>query len=114
MQKKSSANFLYRLGIVTDQKILLIWDKNLGNRTVTNDIENVVADIAAHENLDAEDYLIFYKDSEGTWTGWEPSLHQFYHCAMSDSFLLSMHPFPSKPTQSLMPLIGDVPKHKLL
>ena len=46
MNKQSRADFRYR--VVQDNediKLLLIVDENLGGRSVTNDIENVLADI---------------------------------------------------------------------
>jgi hypothetical protein len=69
MKKQSRANFFYRLGEVDQQKILLIWDQNAGNMSVTNDIENVVANIAAYEGINPISYLIIYRDSEGNWDG---------------------------------------------
>jgi hypothetical protein len=78
MQKRSRSNFDYRIGIFEDQNILLIWDKNLGNRSVTNDIENVVADIAAYEDVDPKDYVILYRDSEGLWDGWDAVIEDFF------------------------------------
>jgi hypothetical protein len=78
MQKKSRANFLYRLGIVDDKKILLIWDQDLGNMSVTNDIENVVADIVAHESIDPIEHLIIYRDSTGRWDGWDRATEDFF------------------------------------
>lgn len=79
MQKKSRANFQYRIGVVDDQKVLLIWDQDLGNMSVTNDIENVVADIAAHEGIDPVAHLIIYRDSEGRWDGWDGATEDFFH-----------------------------------
>lgn len=76
--KKSRANFQYRIGAVDDQKVLLIWDQNLGNMSVTNDIENVVADIAAHEGIDPMAHLIIYRDSEGRWDGWDGTTEDFF------------------------------------
>lgn len=78
MQKKSRANFLYRIGVVDTKKILLIWDEDSGNRSVTNDIENVVGDIAQHESINPTQYGILYRDSEGIWDGWDASTGNFF------------------------------------
>jgi hypothetical protein len=74
MQNKSRANFRYKI----DQMVILIWDQNLGNLSVTNDIENVVGDIARREGIEPTRYLIVYKDSEGRWDGWDASRGDFF------------------------------------
>lgn len=78
MQKFSRANFLYRIGTFENCKVLLLWDKNEGNTCLTNEIENVVADIAIHETIDPKEYLIIYRDSEARWDGWDPASGEFY------------------------------------
>ena len=78
MQKRSRADFFYRLGIYEKKPVLFIWDENKGNKSVTNDIENVVADIAAHERLEPKDHLILYRDSEGLWDGWDAATADFF------------------------------------
>jgi len=78
MQKKSRANFLYRIGEVDGQKILLIRDQTLGNMSVTNDIENVVGDIGTHEGIDPTEHMIIYRDSEGNWDGWDHKSQNFF------------------------------------
>lgn len=45
-------------------KPLVILDRNLGNRSVTNDADNVVADLVAAGRLPS-DRRLFYYDSEG-------------------------------------------------
>lgn len=76
--KRSRAQFLYRIGEYQGNKWLLIWDKNLGAISVTNDIENVVEDIADHEGIDPLEYTIVYRDSEGNWDGWNHLTQSFY------------------------------------
>ena len=40
----------------------------VGNgKTITNDIENVVATIEEERGIDSNDYYILYLDSEGMW-----------------------------------------------
>jgi hypothetical protein len=79
VNKRSRAQFAYRLGIYQDKhKWMLIWDKDLGDRSVTNDIDNVVADIAEFEGVDALQYTIVYRDSTGRWDGWDPRTKNFY------------------------------------
>ncbi len=88
MHKKSRANFLYRIGIVDNQKILLIWDLNLGNMSVTNDIENVVDDIAYKEKIVPEEHTVLYRDSEGHWDGWDHAQGSFFYLRTIHGFFL--------------------------
>lgn len=56
---------------------LLIEDKNLGNCSVTNYIENIVEEIAFEQSIDNIKYVILYMDSESDWDGWDPILGFF-------------------------------------
>lgn len=67
----SRSDYIYKLKNIGGRKILAIEDMNLGNMSVTNDIENVVREIAAVEKIDPTDHLIVYSDSEGDWDGWD-------------------------------------------
>lgn len=71
MRKKYKAQFIYKTGTFKGEKWLLIVDKNQGAMSVTNDIENVVEDIAEYEGIDPFEYQIIYRDSEGHWDGWD-------------------------------------------
>ena len=52
---------------LTDDGILVIIDEN-GDKSVTNDVENVLLDIARHEGpLGA--YRVIYRDSMQRWDG---------------------------------------------
>jgi hypothetical protein len=60
---------LIRPDVDGEQKIAFVVDRNLpGHRSVTNDAENVVADIAAM-GTDVDRYRLVYQDSCGTWDG---------------------------------------------
>lgn len=48
--------------------VIAIIDLDLGNRSVTNDIEYVLADIRA-ELGDLAGYSVIYRDSMGRWDG---------------------------------------------
>lgn len=69
--KRSRAQFLWRIGEYKGQKYILIWDKDQGQMSITNDIENVVADIADHTGVDPIEHTIVYRDSEGVWDSWD-------------------------------------------
>lgn len=51
-----------------DGNIIAIVDLDLGSRSVTNDIENVLADIRA-ELGGLAGYSVIYRDSLGRWDG---------------------------------------------
>lgn len=45
--------------------------------SVTNNIENVIEEIEYKEQIDAKQYMIVYRDSDGTWDGWDEKKHDF-------------------------------------
>ena len=57
--------------------VLVVEDINLGNKSVTNDIENVMADIAKMEKINPADYVVVIKDSSGNWDAWDHNAQQF-------------------------------------
>lgn len=48
-----------------------LYDEKKPTLTVTNDIENVVAEICRLEKINPDDFFIVYKDTEGNWDGWD-------------------------------------------
>ncbi len=48
--------------------VIAIIDLDLGNRSVTNDIDNVIGDIRT-ELGDLSGYAVIYRDSMGRWDG---------------------------------------------
>ena len=77
--KRSRADFKYKIGQWNGYALILIVDQDVGSLSVTNDIENVVADIANKESIDPKDYTIVYRDSQGYWDGWDPVSQSFFH-----------------------------------
>ncbi len=72
MRFKNSADFSWGTII----SLLYIVDENKGNKSVTNDIENVIEDIresfkklAMMENFSLMNFIIIYRDSDGNWDG---------------------------------------------
>lgn len=49
---------------------IAIIDQDCG-MSVTNDIENVIAEIEKKENIHWIDYKIIYQDTEYIWDGWD-------------------------------------------
>lgn len=91
MNKKSRANFIYKIGDLDEKKYLLIVDQDSGGMSVTNDIENVVADISQHEGVDPLELTIIYKDSMGNWNGWDHESQDFYPFRHDIALRLSHH-----------------------
>lgn len=73
----TKADFHYEILNFSGRDVILIEDLNRGNMSVTNDIENVVDEIAEGENLDPKDYMIVYADSAGSWDGWDATTKEF-------------------------------------
>lgn len=66
-QSGTHADFTYSIG----GNIISIVDLNLGNRSVTNDIENVLRKIEHFHQASIVGFRIMYRDSEGIWDGIE-------------------------------------------
>lgn len=75
----SKADYTHKLKSVSGRNILVIEDLNLGNKSVTNSIEEVIRDIEVMEHISARDYMIVYRDSEGNWNGWDVIKEEFIH-----------------------------------
>lgn len=73
----AKADYTHEITHFNGRDVLKIEDMNIGNISVTNDIENVVTDIARMENIDPCRYMIVYKDSEGLWDGWDHRVWEF-------------------------------------
>ena len=73
----------FNYGIVGN--VLWIKDNNLGNMSVTNDMENVLEHLDKQLDyaLSNNRYLIVYCDSEGTWDG------IYYHEKMADFIIMN-------------------------
>jgi len=51
------------------ENTILIMDEDLGGKSVTNNIVNVLKDISLNEGINPATYNIAYKDSMGYWDG---------------------------------------------
>ena len=65
MIKRPDSDFTYEL----ERNILLIYDQDMGNRSVTNDIENVLDTISKIEEIDIRVFKIAYQDSTKRFDG---------------------------------------------
>jgi hypothetical protein len=71
------SDYRYGIELYKSRKVLVIEDLNLGRVTVTNDIENVVEEIAGKERINPVEHMIVYRDSAGIWDGYNFSTRQF-------------------------------------
>ena len=64
-QVTTQADFTYSIS----GNVISIVDLNFGNRSVTNDIENVLRKIEHYHQGSISGFKIMYRDSEQTWDG---------------------------------------------
>lgn len=71
----SNYSYVRHEGVVS---IIDEYEGGAGNKTVTNNIEQVIDDISRQEEIDPWNYVWVYMDSEGLWSGYEPEFDNFY------------------------------------
>jgi hypothetical protein len=64
--------------------VIAIVDLDLGGRSVTNDIENVVDVICHKEKISRDDAAFIYMDNLKTWDGWNPKTGWFIALSTND------------------------------
>ena len=72
----SRSDYKYHIRHKNKQHFILIEDENKGRVSVTNNIENVVEEIATMEGINPVEFHIVYRDSDGTWDGYNFSTKQ--------------------------------------
>jgi len=75
-QAETHADFTYSLS----GNVISIVDLNLGNRSLTNDIESVLRKIEHYHQGSIVGFKIMYRDSEGVWDGinWDGEHASFF------------------------------------
>jgi hypothetical protein len=75
-QAGSQAEFTYSMS----PDVIAIVDLDLGHRSVTNDIENVLRKIEHYHQGPITAFKIMYRDSEGVWDGvdWDGKRASFF------------------------------------
>lgn len=68
-RRKSTASFTYHVNRSAGRPVLVIEDQDKGGMSVTNDIENVIADIAEENGLNIYNMPVVYRDSTGRYDG---------------------------------------------
>lgn len=71
----AKSDFTYK--IFSDERVISIVDLDKGNMSVTNNIENVVKEIADEANVRISHFKIIYRDSSGIWDGYDPRNDKF-------------------------------------
>lgn len=90
--KKSTANFHYTMENYGNMKYIAIVDFGGPYRSVTNDIENVVDDILKWEGIkNYRDYFVIWKDSMGTWDGYNISTREIVLLSDESSLEAAKH-----------------------
>lgn len=67
----SNAEYEYWIWDHAGRSVLVIQDMNTGKMSVTNDIENIILEIANKANINPESYMIVYRDTYGIWDGYD-------------------------------------------
>jgi hypothetical protein len=79
---KPTADFTYSIS----GNVISIVDLDLGNRSVTNDIESVLRKIEHYHQGSIGGFRIMYRDSEGIWDGieWDGEHPSFFELRETD------------------------------
>jgi hypothetical protein len=72
------SDYTYQFRKVKGVYFVMLEDQDLGGATLTNNIHNVIIEIAKKETIDPREYTYIYKDSLGVWDGYNFSLKQFF------------------------------------
>lgn len=67
----------YMYTIDFEKGFIQIVDLDKGGVSVTNNIEEVISEIAQKEGIDVVTFDVIYRDSAGIWDGWDPILHEY-------------------------------------
>lgn len=65
------SDYTFRVIETQGRNVISIIDLDLGHMSVTNNIENVLTEIAEIAKIQPKDYLIVYKDTDGKWDGYD-------------------------------------------
>lgn len=72
------SDYLYHIRKIKEQLFIMIEDRDLGNCSVTNNIEAVVEAVCKKYNINPVHYNIIYMDSQGNWDGYIFATKTFY------------------------------------
>lgn len=87
------ANYSYTIKNVQGRNVISIIDHysdSFPTKTVTNDIENVLKDIANAEGISPKEYLVVYRDSDNDWAQYDVVNDDFYFIADSEEEVITL------------------------
>lgn len=90
----------FQLQVDEEAKIIRIIDEDLGNMSVTNDLERVLCEVAFHVDGSLDDYGITYRDSTGTWD----RIIATPHATLAHTFDIEVRPGPRAPDERRDPM----------
>lgn len=73
----AKADYSHGITECLGRPFIVIQDLDNGNKSVTNDMDNVLEEIATREKIDPADHLIVYRDSQKLWDGYVYRSHEF-------------------------------------
>ena len=80
----------YTLQVDEPAKLIRIVDQDLGNMSVTNDLDRVLIDVANQVDESLDNYSITYRDSTGTWD----RIVVTPHAVLAHTFDIEVRPGP--------------------
>lgn len=90
----------YTFQVDENAKIIRIVDQDLGNMSVTNDLERVLCDVAFQIDDTLDNYSITYRDSTGTWD----RIIVTPHDVLAHTFDVEIRPGPRAPGERRDPM----------
>lgn len=72
------SDYTYQFRKVKGVYFVMLEDLDKGNATLTNNIHNVIIEIAKKETVDPREYCWIYQDTEGFWDGYNFSMKMFF------------------------------------
>lgn len=67
-----------------NEGVVSIVDLDKGNKSLTNDIENVIEEVCLRAGIKPHEYKWVYRDSGGMWDGFDPATKQFIPLGTTD------------------------------
>lgn len=90
----------YTLQVDEPAKLIRIVDQDLGEMSVTNDLEAVLCDVARQIDDTLDNYIITYRDSTGTWDRIVVTPHD----VLAHTFDVEVLPGPEQPFERRDPM----------
>lgn len=84
-QRKNSSDYTHSTGMIAMVNFLFLIDLDLGNRSLTNDIDKAVEEVLIKiDPANQKDYRVVYKDSSGEWNAFFKDSGQIMYVGVSE------------------------------